>query len=306
MLTMTKLRSKPAALRSMTGLTVPEFDRLLQEVTPRYAAAEAARLARPNRKRRPGGGRHYELTLEDRLLLALVWLRVYPTYEVLGLLFELDKSAISRNLARMLLVLREITATALSWPAAKQRKRQWAELMADFPDVEAIFDATEQRIQRPQGREAQKPYYSGKKKAHTLKTQVKVTPEGGLAEVSASVPGAVHDLTLLRESGALDRLEEGAAMFDSGYQGVKKDAPERSLYHPFRASRGHPLTEEQKEWNRLLSQYRIKVEHTLAQLKVYEALNQVYRHPRDRYNDIFLIVAGLTNRRLGFAPSLAH
>ena len=34
MLTMQKFRSKPAALRSSTGLTLPEFDRLLQEVTP--------------------------------------------------------------------------------------------------------------------------------------------------------------------------------------------------------------------------------------------------------------------------------
>ena len=255
-------------------------------------------MARPSRQRRRGAGRKYGRALEDRLLLALVWLRVYPTYEVLGLLFDLDKSAVSRNLERMLTVLREGTAVDLSWPVAKQRKRHWAEVLRDFPEVVAIVDATEQRIRRPKGQESQKPYYSGKKKTHTLKTQVKVALDGGIEEVSESVPGAVHDLTLLRESETLTRQEEGAVMFDSGYQGVKKDAPERTLYPPFRASRGHPRTEEQKAWNRLLSQYRIRVEHTIGQLKVYQVLSQVYRHRRAQYNRNFCIVAALTNRRL--------
>ena len=306
MLTLTKLRTKPAAFRSLTGLTLPQYERLFQEVAERYAVAEAVRLTRPHRQRERGAGRKYKLSLEDRLLLTLVWLRVYPTYEVLSLLFDLDKGAVCRNLERMLTVLRQVTAVDLTWPADEQRKRRWADLLTDFPDVVAIIDATEQRIQRPTGPAEQRPYYSGKKKAHTLKTQVQIAPDGALQGVSDSVPGSVHDLTLLRESGTLARLEAGAALFDSGYQGVQKDAPERRLYHPYRASRGHPLTPEQKAWNQVLSRYRIRVEHTLAQLKVYEVLSQVYRHTRAGYNRVFCIVAALTNRRLGFGPSLAR
>jgi hypothetical protein len=300
MLTLTKLRSKPAAFRSLTGLTLPQYEQLFAEVAERYAVAEAARLTRPQRQRARGAGRKYKLSLEDRLLLALVWLRVYPTYEVLGLLFDLDKGAVCRNLDRMLTVLRQVTAVDLSWPADGQRQRRWADLLTDFPDVTAIIDATEQRIQRPQGQAAQKPYYSGKKKSHTLKTQVQLAPDGGIQDVSDSVPGSVHDLTLLRQHGTLARQDAGAIMFDRGYQGVQKDAPDRQLYHPYRASRGQPLTPEQKAWNQLLSHYRIRVEHTLGQLKVYEVLTQVYRHRRERYNRVFFIVAALTNRRLGF------
>lgn len=300
MLTLTKLRTKPAAFRSLTGLTLPQYEQLFQEVAERYAAAEEARLRRPHRQRERGAGRKYKLPLEDRLLLALVWLRVYPTYEVLSLLFDLDKGAVCRNLDRMLTVLRQVTAVDLSWPADDQRKRRWADVLTDFPDVVAIIDATEQRIQRPKGQAAQKPYYSGKKKAHTLKTQVQIAPDGGIQGVSDSVPGSVHDLTLLRQQGTLERLDAGAALFDRGYQGVQKDAPERRLYHPFRASRGHPLTPEQKAWNQLLSHYRIRVEHTLGQVKIYEVLSQVYRHRREGYNRVFCIVAALTNRRLGF------
>ena len=73
----------------------------------------------------------------------------------------------------------------------------------------SIIDAKEQRIQRPGGSDEsgnshQKPFYSGKKKAHTLKTQVAVAPDGSPSSRWARVsPARVHDLTLLRQSDLL-------------------------------------------------------------------------------------------------------
>jgi hypothetical protein len=41
----------------------------------------------------------------------------------------------------------------------------------EFPAVRLVIDGKEQRVQRPQhSYQAQKPYYSGKKKTHTVKT----------------------------------------------------------------------------------------------------------------------------------------
>ncbi len=149
-------------------------------------------------------------------------------------------------------------------------------------------------------------YYSGKKKRHTRKSQIVVAPDGLIREVSDSVAGSVADISLLRQSHTLDRLaEDEAAMVDAGYQGVCKEAPDRRLYHPYRASRGHPLTDEQKAANRVLSRYRIVVEHTLAQLKRFLVLAQIYRHARSLYNLIFYIVAGLANRRIAVCPLAA-
>lgn len=299
MLTYGKLSGKASAFRSLTGLTVKEFDQLFDEVAGRYDEAEERRLYRADRQRSRGAGRQFKHTLRERLLMALVWLRVYPTYEVLGVLFDVHKSTVCRNLEGILHVLREVTSRDLTWPVEGQRKKQMADIMAAFPEVQAIVDATEQPIQRPKGEATQQTYYSGKKKRHTIKTQVVVAPDGRLREVSDSVPGSTHDLTLLRQSGTLDRLaDDEGAMFDSGYQGVCNDAPDRTLYHPHRASRGHPLTDEQKAANRVLSHYRIVVEHTLAQLKRFKVLAQVYRHARDEYNTTFRIVAGLTNRHI--------
>ena len=314
MLTVQTLRSRPARFRSFTGVSVEQFDQLVLDVTPRYAAAEARRLFRPNRQRHIGAGRKFSRPLSERLLLALVWLRLYATYEVLGALFEVDKGTVCHWLRALLPLLRETTAVDLQWPDPDRPKRDWVDLLREFPDVGAIIDATEQRTRRPKDPKgtppeergaAQRPYYSGKKRAHVLKTQIAITPDGQIGEVSQTVPGCVNDLTLLRQSTTLDRVP-GGTMLDSGYQGIRKDRPHQLLYQAHRASRGHPLTPEQKAENRCLGRYRVRIEHALARLKIYHVLAAVYRHGRDIYNDVFCIVAALTNRRWSCHLSVAR
>ena len=149
MLTSAKLRRKPAVFRAMTGLTVAEFDALCAEVAPLAAAVEPPRRSPKPRQRRRGAGHPFQHSLEDRLLMTLMWLRLYPTYEALGVWFDLDQSNVWRTVDRLLGVLKQVTAADISWPVEGQRKKQLAELMGDFPEVQVIIDSTEQRIQRP-------------------------------------------------------------------------------------------------------------------------------------------------------------
>ena len=51
-----RLSQFPAVFRSMTGLTVPEFDGVVDDRAARYARAEKKRLSRPNRQRAIGAG----------------------------------------------------------------------------------------------------------------------------------------------------------------------------------------------------------------------------------------------------------
>ena len=313
MFTVQGLRSQPPAFRVLTGLTPAQFDQLLAEIQPRYQAAEVHRLTQRRRQRQVGAGRKFCRPLEDRLLLALVWLRMYPTYEVLGALFAVDKGTVCHWLHPLLALLRPTTAAELRWPDPAQRPRNADALLRDFPEAGAIIDATEQRVRRPKDPRdtppsdrgaAQRPYYSGKKKTHTVKTQLAITLDGQIAEVSATVPGSVNDLTLLRQSKILTRVP-GAPLLDRGYQGIQNDVPDQLLYRAHRASRGHPFTPEQKAANRVLGRHRVRIEHTLACLKHYHVLAGVYRHDRDTYNDTFCLVAALTNRRRGFGPTVA-
>ena len=188
---------------------------------------------------------------------------------------------------------------------AKERKtlRSVESVMDAFPDVVLVIDAKEQRTRRPKSdkdNDEQKPYYSGKKKTHTLKNQVAVEPSGKIGAVSDSVAGgANHDVRLLRDSHLLDNLCEGeAAMMDKGYDGITNDYPNLALYLPYKARRNRPLTIAQKAYNSVLSSYRIVVEHTNAQLNQYQALSQVWRNRRDSHTGVFRVICSLVNRRI--------
>jgi DDE superfamily endonuclease/Helix-turn-helix of DDE superfamily endonuclease len=303
------LARKPAAFRSLTGLTPAEFEALAADFLPAYhrhrSAATATRRERRPHRRAPGAGGRYALDLRRRLLLALVWLKVYPTYEVLGLLFGLDKGNALRNARDVLEVLETLDDFPFDRPPAGRPKlRSLTAVMEAYPAVRLVIDSKEQRIYRPGGgHERQKPFYSGKKKAHTLKTQVAIDPQGVIEAISPGMPGSINDVRLLRETGLLDRLGEGeAAMMDKGYEGAEKGYAGVPIVMPKKDRKARPLTEEQKAENRRISRYRVVVEHTMAQLNRFTVLRQVYRGSRLRHGQVGRAVAVLVNRRIRVKP----
>ena len=299
----------PAAFPDVTGMTRPEFD----DLAGRFEAAEADLRSRSGttrdgqpRSRAPGAGHPHDHDARTRLLMALFWLRVYPTYAVLGFFFDLHKRNAQLNVRAALEVLDALDDFPFEGPGRERPKaRSAAAVMAAFPGVRVVIDGKEQRVNRPQGFDAQKPYYSGKKKCHTVKNQVVVDPGGLIEAVSESVPGgANHDLTVLRASGVLERLGEGeGAMLDKGYVGIGNSHPGVPVVIPFKAARGRPLTDEQKGHNRLVARYRVVVEHTMAQLNRFTALRQVFRgRKRQRHSRVIRVVAKLVKRRLRVKP----
>ena len=317
MVTYKKIIKKPQVANSLIGMSLSEFDDLYadfeREYTQRESTLRYTRHHKAKRRRAVGAGRKHKYELRDRLLMTLFWLRAYMTYEVLGYFYDLDKTNIEDNLKDVLGTLEAMTTFNFERPSAERTKlHSVTEVMDAFPDVRLVIDAKEQRIERPTNKkdkdgkiqDRQKPYYSGKKKAHTVKNQTAVAPDGLIEHVSESVPGgANHDLTLLRQTDLLSELAEGeAAMMDKGYDGICADYPDKILYLPFKARRNHPLTDEQKAYNRFLSKYRIVVEHTNAQLNKYQILAQRFRHQVTEHTCIFRIVCGLTNRHIQLHP----
>ena len=109
MLSVEKLRRKPKHFHNFTGLTPQQFDQLLVAIEPLYEKAQAERLSNPNRLRPIGAGRKFKLDLPERLLMSLMYLRLYLTQTLLGYLFDLDTSNVSREVqGRMLEVLSEV------------------------------------------------------------------------------------------------------------------------------------------------------------------------------------------------------
>ena len=313
MLSHEELCRHPAAFPSLTGMTRAEFDGLLARFTRAEADLRASsqttrRDGRP-RERAAGAGRRHEHGTADRLLMALLWLRVYPTYEVLGFFFGLHKRNAQLNVRAALDVLDSLSDFPFDRPGEGRKKaRSPQEVMAAFPQVRIIIDAKEQRINKPVGEQAQRPYYSGKKKAHTIKNQVVVNPRGQIEAVSEPAPGSTHDLTLLVNSGVLGGLGEGeAVMTDKGYAGLGKHCPGVPLVIPHKKPRGGELSDEQRAFNREVARHRIVVEHTMAQLNRFTVLRQVFRGKRrDRHSKVTRVVAKVVNRRLAVKPLKTH
>ena len=136
-------KRKASIFKREVGLSLKNFKRLLGKVQ-RYLAEEQERNPLSRR------GQKSKLSLEDRLLLTLSYLRSYPTFLNLGNQFGIHESYAQKLFHQfsgiLVKVLHVESRSALS-----------------HTDLKAVvLDVTEQPIERPQ--RGQKAYYSGKKK----------------------------------------------------------------------------------------------------------------------------------------------
>lgn len=285
----------------MTGLRIAEWDKLVDDLLPEFVQAEQERLSRPDRQRDLGGGRNAALVGRDQVLLTVVWLRVYPTHEVLGYLFGVSDSTVSRVIARVLPLLEQAGRDTMRMPdPGRKRRRSLDQLLSHTPELAVVIDSFEQKIQRPKDPNERERFYSGKKKTHTLKSQVAVNEEtGAVVDVGDSVPGPTADMNLLAQSGLMERLPDGVGgIGDLAYVGIDKLHPQGLGACPRRKPRGKPRPPEDSAYNTAFSRRRIIVENTIGRLRRYQSLTQPDRQHRKQQTSRVCAVAGLVNRQL--------
>lgn len=295
------LRQYPTVFLKMTGLRLNEFADLLDDMLPRVASAEQTRLHRTNRQRAIGGGRHADLAARDQILLSVIWLRQYPTNEVLGFLFGVSDSTVSRVLNRLVALLSASGKDSMRMPdPGRKHRKELDTLLKETPELAVIIDTFEQRVQRCKNRKDADAHFSGKKQQHTLKGQVAVDEDNGtVCDVEESVPGPTADLTLLKESGLLSRLPAGVGgIGDLAYVGMDKLHPHGLGATPRRKPRGKERPPADVCFNRAFAKRRIKVEHTIGRMRRYQSLSQTDRHHRRNHTARTRAVAGLVNRQI--------
>lgn len=272
-----KLSQKPIIFNRLVGMKVQDFESILEKLTPLWHKKVLSAYKRP--------GRNFKLELADILMMLLIYYRSYTTQVFIGYLFSIDDSRVCRLIKKLEPLLARTVAIR------KERHLSQEEL------ENLIIDATEQQIERPKRKQAK--YYSGKKKRHTLKTEIRTTLKGRIVHVSNRSPGSVHDFTVYKDGPTVHR--DTRAFVDSGYQGMDKLHQATEL--PYKKSRHHQLDKEEKEYNAGLSRLRIKVENILGQIKVFRILSDRYRNKRKGYSLKFNIVAGIVNWKNGFATA---
>ena len=148
-----------------------QFAEILKALGPVYAELERERLGRAERKRKIGGGRNFTLKLEDRLMVTLMYFRLYVSYALLGYMFNLDGANIGREInQRMLPALLSVLPVPMQDELLSDRDeppqigggkriKTLKKLMEAHAEIKEVWvDATEQPIQRPSEKLARKQY----------------------------------------------------------------------------------------------------------------------------------------------------
>ncbi len=316
-----KLSRKPKLFLCVTGMNLHQFQTLLPQFEYAYEKLERRRKRRvvvtgKKRRRVIGGGAQFANSLPDRLLMLLLYYRLYLTQEFMTLLFKAEsKSLICRGIQQMRPLFESVLPVAararrrilsLADKEQKRRKKRIGnieEFKQAYPELTFIIDGVEQPKRKPKSPAKRKSDYSGKKKRHTRKQIVISTPSGIIIDQSPSTGGRPHDFKVFKEDAAARSICEEFKDYrvslygDSGFAGMPDLGLPLEVRLNERARRNHPLTREQKKLNRLRSSTRIEIEHTFSRRKKYAIASDIYRNRDEDYDQAMNIVGGLVNLR---------
>lgn len=272
-----QLSRRSETFRRLVGITPELFFKICEQIRPLYIKAEKKRLNKlcPKRIRAMSFDGQYKLSMEDRILMLLMYYRLYVSYVFLGFLFGINDSNVCRNINS----IQPLLARFFKIPERRVEMSE-GEIIAMF------LDGTEQPINRPKGK-GQRKWYSGKKKRHTIKHQVIADKSGKILAVGKSSYGKVHDKKDYEKQRFV--LPQGVPKkADMGYIGTPWQTPVKKPKNGF-------LSEAEKLFNRMLSKERIIIEHVIGKMKIYKILAERFRNPREKHMMIFKNIAGLYN-----------
>ena len=110
--------------------------------------------------------------------------------------------------------------------------------------------------------------------------------------------GTAPDFRMFKASLAGVVPEGILALADSGYQGINEYLPNAVI--PFKASKKHPLTGEQKVFTAALAKSRVAVEHINREIQIFRICKETYRNKGNRCLLRVKLIAILYNHRMGF------
>lgn len=151
------------------------------------------------RRRAAGAGARHQLVFVDRLVATLIHLRHDLPHSVLGLLFGVDRSTITRAIAEIRILLAARGCAVPDRPGLRLRTLTDVFAYAQAEGVELRLDATEIQVRRPPAnRGGRRAFVSGKKKQNTMKATVIADWRGRTLWTDALRPGRMHDATAAR------------------------------------------------------------------------------------------------------------
>lgn len=277
-------------IKALVGLVPALLAELLFQVLPELERRRRARLQqRADRKRQwvVNDGSPREVTPLAKVLMTLIYLRHNVSHEVVGVILGYSADTSENAFHEVVPVLRDLFP-AQKWDADKKWRRSEPTWTPDEVDL-VIVDSFETPVRRPSVPERQRWIYSGKKKRHTLKTQIATDQAGEILTISAGHRGPKADLKLYEQTPLPEPLTDKPRLGDKAY--VSSEHPE--LMTPHKKPKGGQLAEEQVRENKHLSSRRVRVEHAIRRVKGFRILRDDYRLALGLFPMIASAVVGL-------------
>jgi hypothetical protein len=286
-----------------TGISRNHLDRLVAELAGPFAAAREGWLHRrrgARRRRWPGAGPAQVLTLRDRVLATLAWLRLALPHQAIAVLYGVDRSTISAAIRQ----IRPLLAGRGFATRAGVRLHTLADVIA-YAAAEGLtvrLDGTEIQVRRPQAhRPGRRAFVSGKRKQNTIKATIASDGQGRPLWCGAIRPGRMHDQTAVKTEGINDLLDaypEVTFLVDSGYRGLAKQHPGQVIAPPLKPKKTASAHEHAayETVRKAQSSQRIPAEHAISQLKWWRTL-QRFTGRRDLLPDIIRAITSLASDR---------
>jgi hypothetical protein len=300
----TDYRNNPVSFRALTGLSIEQFEELLpyfEEAHDDYLSKyEMNGKLRKNFRRFTVYANSPLPTVAERLFFILVYLKNNPLQEYHAACFDMGQKHCNTFIHGLNHILHLSLCDAGVMPAEIQKELTLTleQLSKDGIPI-LLHDGTEREIPRPLDPEEQRENYSGKKKNNTLKNGVISTALCVILFVSQSVPGKMHDKKI---ADTMYAFPYPCVLYqDTGYQGYN---PESSMImQPIKKPKGRELTEEEKEYNRKISSFRVRIEHVIGSAKYMRIAKDECRLRANEFpHKIFRTCAALHNFRIKINP----
>lgn len=253
---MNKEEYKDEDFRTIFGVNKITFDEMLKVLEKQYEEDHKY------------GGRKDGASPIERLEITLKYLRQYMSQRYLAKEYKIAKSCISG-------IIEWTTKTIVKDGDFSLPNR--VDNIYDKSE-DRIIDVTESKIDRP--KKKQEVYYSGKKKMHTLKTQVEIGVDTLFIYSIAFGKGSMHDFNLFKKSKH-DYNKDTTLFVDLGYVGI--DKIHKNTIIPIKNSKNHKLSKDEKWYNKEVSRVRIAVEHVNAFIKKFKVTSTRYKNKRKKF-----------------------
>lgn len=266
----------------VTGETVDTFMEMLRLIRPALYQTRA-----------------HKLSPKNMLLLTLIWLKCYPTYPLLSLMFGVSQSTVSNIVNEVWVILWHQFRLDISWPSIEEWQGMDGQL--EFLDgVVGYIDGTSHEIYVPQV-EPQRMFYSGHRKYHCMHTQVISDVNNRIRYIHSGFLGHMNDaqtVTLMPQispEGPLQFPADCWLLADAIYPCRHPTLPPYKANQITAAPANMQL--QMKKYNKIHKRNRVFIEIVIGYLKHFRVIGTLNRHPRLNLARIVELCAALSLRR---------